>query len=649
MSKVRFINSSVTIDPEDLDYTKWPTVHMDHRDDTFNKRKRAVEMYLDNNCKMKEITEQTGISRNEITKLVHKCLKKDADNRVWGFRALISYRRLGLTYDRTSSVDGMDQKNFTGAFQQLLEKYKELDDLVMDHILKKRKRAAADKVVSIKDLRDKLLRLCRSLGIKLNEYPFNTEDKALRSLQRYVTRLVKSNINEASHRLGEDAARKIKRLTGEMSYKDLEEVPFKAAQFDGHKIDALLTVQFKNAYGDDVTKEMKRIWLLLIIDEATRVVLGYHLCLNSEYSQLDVLHCMRKAVVPWKAMNFTIPGFKYPDIACFHSMIPEAEWAVWNELKYDHGKPNLAKSVQDKLTTIINCSVNPGPIAFPEVRAIIERFFGVLTQRKIQRLAITTGSNSKDPKRQEPEKAARKFKVTADELEQLIEMLIAEYNTEVHSVLGITPMEAMTQRIQHRGMYPRLLEEEKRNDLDFFTLSFTREVKGSKEKGKRPYINYEGVEYTSTLMGRNYSLSGKTIKLAINIDDISVIKAYLPDGSELDYLRAKGAWGKKPHSLRTRKIVNKLVREGKLRLSDDEPAVDTFARYLESKDSKAAMSELAAQQRYEKNHKDTMDEPTAAEREEEGDKIIKPEPLPAPPKPKNYQLDNLKKMLKAKI
>ena len=632
-----------------MDYSKWPTVHLDHRGETFNKRKRAVEMYLDNNCSLDEIKKETGIDRREVYKFVRKCLLRDVNGRIWGFRALISYRRLGNTYDRITSTGGMKQDNFTGAFTQLLEQYPEIQELIEDHILKNRKRKAADKVVWVTDLRNKLLRLCRSLNIELNEYPFNTKDKALRSLQRYVSQLIDENIMESRHRFGEDAARKIKRLTGEMSEKDLETFPFKTVQFDGHKIDALLTVTFKNAYGDEVTEVMKRIWLLLIIDEATRVVLGYHLCVNEEYSRLDVLHCMKKAIMPWQPMEFTIPGFKYPEEACFHSMIPEAKWAVWNEMKYDHGKPNLSNIVKDKLTEVVNCSVNPGPVEFPEARSIIERFFGVLTQRSIQRLAFTTGSNSKDPRRQKPEKAAKEFQVTVDELEQLIEVLIAEYNTTIHSAFGISPIQAMTQRIRFQEMYPRLLEEGKRSDINFFTITMPRVIRGSKEKGKRPHINFEGAEYTSTLMARNYSLVGTKINIVVNIDDVSVVQAFLPDGSELDFLRARGAWGKKPHSLRTRQVINKLVRDGKLRFSDDESAIDSLARYLEGKaqKNKSARNELASLGKYEQSHNGKSN--NISELEGEADSWVEENPLPAPPKPNKSKYSKLKDSLKTSI
>ncbi|WP_127595468.1 hypothetical protein [Paenibacillus lautus] len=65
-------------------------------------------------------------------------------------------------------------------------------------------------------------------------------------------------------------------------------------------------------------------------------------------------------------------------------------------------------------------------------------------------------------------------------------------------------------------------------------------MQGNSKTGKRSHINYEGVPYTSTLLARNYSLVGEKLIVEVNIDDISTLKAYLSDGQELDYLKAKG-------------------------------------------------------------------------------------------------------------
>lgn len=602
MSRRRFIEN-LNIDPDDLDYYKWPTVFMDTRDEIFDSRKKAIELYIDQEVTTKEIEHITGLRRKEVNSLLKKCLGRDKEGRIWGFRALIPYKRTGNKYDRILSTDGFDDDlKLTGAFMQLLQKYPKLDEYIKEFLYNRRSRRAADKVIRIKDLREKFLKLCRAQGIELNEYPFNTQNKALRSLERYMNKLTDDNPERSSYRYGEEADRIINRLDGTESLKELVQVPFECVQFDGHKIDALLTVKFINAYGDEVAEVMKRIWLLIIVDEATRLVLGKHLCLHSEYSHADVLHCIKNAIVPWQAKQLSIPGLSYPEKISHHSELDEAKWAVWSILKYDNAKANLANMVQNRLTELINCSVNPGPVAFPEARSIIERLFGLIEHNYIQRLSITTGSNPNDPRRINPEKSAKHFEVTEDELDDLLEVAIAEYNTKIHSIFGISPIDVFEQRIKYRDMAPRLLEEEKRNEIHFFTLDVSRVIRGSKKAGKRPHINYEGAEYTSTLVARNFGLIGTEVKLEVNIEDVSVVRAYLPDGSDLDFLRARGAWGKRPHTLKTRRVVNKLVRDDKLNFTDSECAVEAFSKYLEEKAevSKPARNQLAAQQKYNK-------------------------------------------------
>ena len=58
--------------------------------------------------------------------------------------------------------------------------------------------------------------------------------------------------------------------------------PYQRVQFDGHRIDTAIAVVFKTPEGDEVVEVMYRIWLLVIIDVATRAILGHHLCLNKE-------------------------------------------------------------------------------------------------------------------------------------------------------------------------------------------------------------------------------------------------------------------------------------------------------------------------------------------------------------------------------
>lgn len=329
LSRSRYIES-LTIKPTDLDYTNWPDVHIDPRDETFENRKKAVQLYLDQKCTLREIENNTGIQRKEINLFVKRCLQRDQNNRLLGFTALIPHKRSGTKYSRFAAIDGFNNdSSLTGAFQQLLEKYPQLKELIKDYILSRKRRKAADNFIRVKDLRTKFLKLARALGIQLNEYPFNTQNMCLRSLYRYVDKLITKNMELASGRFGREAERITNRFDGRDSPKDLIVAPFQSIQIDGHKIDVHLTVKFTNAYGDEVVEVLKRIWFISLMDEGSRATISHHLCVRSEYSSVDLLHTFKKGITPWKPLKLTIPGLEYPDKPFYPSMaFEEAKWAL---------------------------------------------------------------------------------------------------------------------------------------------------------------------------------------------------------------------------------------------------------------------------------------------------------------------------------
>ena len=78
-----------------------------------------------------------------------------------------------------------------------------------------------------------------------------------------------------------------------------------------------------------------------------------------------------------------------------------------------------------------------------------ERFFKTLETGGFHRLPGTTGSNSKDLKRNQPEKESIKYYITYNDICELLEYLIAEYNNSAHSSLeNQTPLQVMERRIK---------------------------------------------------------------------------------------------------------------------------------------------------------------------------------------------------------
>lgn len=181
---------------------------------------------------------------------------------------------------------------------------------------------------------------------------------------------------------------------------------------------------------------------------------------------------------------------------------------------------------------------------------------------------------------------------------ELTEILIANYNGTPHGgINNFSPLEVMRDRIA-RGMPVRLLPEEKRDELNLLAMQAKRKVAGNVRTGRRPYVQFEGVPYRSEVLARSPHLIGTELTLLINVEDLRVIRVFLPDGSELGLLSAAGKWGVRPHSLKTRREINKL-RERKLIhfISTDDP-IEVYERFLrtQSKTQRSArnkMEELA--------------------------------------------------------
>lgn len=585
---------------EELNTSNWPTVFIDNLDEndqlTFKIRKNAVDLYMEGKLKVKDVSEISGINETDIRRLVYRCLEYGEDGRVLGYRALIPRKRI-KTYSSKKNDFKNNPGNFSGAFKNLLDKHPEIDETIKKYYFGTVRNEITEHIISVKNLHKKFIKVCKAVGLDptKNDYPFNTKDMGRRSLYRYVKELENNNLKLAAKRKGDETLRHVT-STGQGTKNTIIERPYQRVEFDGHKIDSIFVLKFSTPEGDEIVDILHRIWILTIMDSATRTILGYHLSLNREYSSEDVLKCIRNAVVPWKPKEFCIPNLKYTEGSGFPSgLIPETSWALWDEFAYDNALANIANIVTDRLKKVVGSSINAGPVAHPERRGMVEKFFDVLEENGFHRLINTTGSGKNDPRRKNAEKNAIKYEMTVDELDEIVEVLVANRNiTPQEGTNYLTPLEVMKQRI-NRGTIPRVLPEEKRNETIFLTQHFTRQVRGNRDKGRRPYINYEGVEYRSDVLSNNFKLVGTTLTILSNIDDLRVLHAFLPDGSELGILKAKGKWGIRKHSLRERKAINKLRNNKEIYISNNVDPIDVYYTHLneKSKNSKDHRTKLA--------------------------------------------------------
>ncbi|WP_162274700.1 transposase family protein [Verrucomicrobium sp. GAS474] len=385
--------------------------------------------------RLKTISKKWGIESSEIRRFFRGCIKDHPDGRVWGFRALIPGIRTGA-YKKVRLT--CPSRQYAGALALLFYRYPRIQQDVEAHFLSKHPRGLAkESRAKVKTTHKLFIRLCREAGISGDEYPFPTKELGRRALAKHLRSLADTETNAfTGSQYGSDAARA--GGYGGHGQNDLVTMsPYQRVFFDGHRIDSVFSISYQTPHGEWIEAIAERPWLLIIMDVWSRAILGYIMCLKAEYSADDILRCTKRTIEPWKPIPLTIPGLKRSEAGGMPSgRFPQLHYAAWDELWYDNAKANLADRVRDKLVKEIGCAVNAGPVKTPERRGVLERLFQTLEEAGFHRLPSTTGSGPQDTRRKNAEKSAVKFKIKAHELEQVLDVIISNYNGTSHSSLN---------------------------------------------------------------------------------------------------------------------------------------------------------------------------------------------------------------------
>jgi putative transposase len=564
---------------EELDTSTWNDVLVENlegeKKEMFLKRKAAIDMHLTENYSRDEISKKTGISVRMITRLIKKCLQRDINGKLLGYTGLIPYKHNKVKIDFNNNLP-------ISNFNSLLQVYPVLEDTIKNTLKRNKKNLIDKQNISFKNTYIAFIKKCKDIGITQTDYPFNTKTIARSAVYRYIKKTIEQDHKRYSYFQSKEAYRKSKIDRKDVSRNNYVNLPFERVEFDGHRIDGIFCIDVEDKNSKEIfRKTMSRLWLLVIIDVATRTVLGYHISLNQEYNSDDVMKCIKNSIETRNKMTLTIKNLKYPDNGGYHSLaIKETKWAVWEEFCYDNAKAHLSKYIKDFLLDTLKCSINTGPVAMPEKRGIIERFFGVLEDSVYHRLPNTTGSNLHDPIRNNPEKQAIKFNINLNDLFELTEIVIAEYNNRPKRILdALSPLEAMEHKINNLCK-PRLLKEELRNDRTFYKTYYKRTIRGNIRNGTLPYIFFMGAKYQNEVLMETPDLVGKKVTLEINREDLRTLKAYLSDGSGLGILTANDKWSRTPNTLYERKAINRLLNKKLINIELGDDAMDVYKSYL---------------------------------------------------------------------
>lgn len=568
---------------------QWPTIKADliseEHKEVFNYRVKAITLYADGRS-ISEILEQTGVRSSLLNYLSKRCIEMHPDGSIWGFRALVPNVRM-KDYTRSSVVKPKRpeaQGGHSGALRQILDRFPNVENKIIAWIRKKDKENQVyEHRIRVVDLHREFLNILRSLGVQNSEWPFNTKHQGLRTIYKFLAEILETDF-ELGVAAREDGAAKAHLNVGKEKSPILRfEDPFDAVEIDAHHIDAHLTVGFKTPQGKIAEVVLSRLWLLAMLERASTTVIAYSIVYRSEVSADDIIRLLAKAVNGnWKPKELTIPNLSYLPGSGFPSaVIPSLSGAVWGSLLLDGALAHLAKSVHERARKKLGNSLNWGPVRHFERRPNVERLFKGIHDDLFGRFPSTTGSNPQNGRAENGELLAEKYKIRAEDIEQLVDVYCAGHNaTPSEGLCFISPLEYLRQSVDDLHYLPRKIPNYGLTDGPLFPLNIRVQIRGDRENGRRAYIQYERVRYTSDILAKTSGLIGKKISLEVDEDDLRQVKAYLENGSSIGFLKAMGRWSLSKHDLKTRKAINSLASKRIIFLSSGRDPVQVYLDHL---------------------------------------------------------------------
>jgi putative transposase len=572
-----------------LDLDLWPRIDDSLLLDEEKKRiRRLVPVIMDYALgrPMRAVLRDVKLSRTQLLRAFGRCVTFHPDGQLYGWRGLLSgaARKPYVRSQPATTASGS-----AGALHQLFRTMPGLRDRLTNLVLK-RGRGVHEARISNKELHKAFIDECRLAGMPATQWPFTARHLGRRSIDRFMREVLIAHPERAARsRYGEVAASKLFTGTGEDRLM-LAMAPFDVAEMDGHRIDMIGGVGIPTPQGV-VWVPIERLQLLIIADGCSGAIIGYYAVVRRECRSSDILAAAEHLTIPWQPRALRVPGMAYLNGAGLPlGVVPGLSSCAFAALMVDNALINIGFAVTDRLRSRLGCAVNWGPVRKWMRRPLIERINRSLEQAGFQRVVSTTGSHPKDPRREDPEQVAVKHCLGLEELLDLIDVVIANYNaTSSEGHFSLSPLEVLAQTASGSACATLLPTLPPANGLraELNRHVFTATVRGSLEKGCRPAITFERGKYTNKVLARDFGLVGKKLLLHVDPSDIRVLDVYLAEtGESLGKVRVLGRWRRHPHSLELRRQINRAIADKRLVVPDGLDPVTAMHNALKRRAAK---------------------------------------------------------------
>jgi hypothetical protein len=536
----------------------------------FSKRKKALRLVVEDGKTVAAAAKASDVDRRTLAKLLEDVLAEAPDGQPYGWRACIPHRV------RRVSVEGpaeLPDKAGPGAFRKLLRAVPELGALLLTFT--RRLPTRAQRSTSFENFFEKFLTLVRKTTDGKG-YPLNASDQGRRSVIEHLRKLREQVPDlEREAELAEQA--QAKQLNEVFTFGVMERL-----EFDAHRMDCDFYLEVPDNSGRTSLRLISYVWLLVLIDSVSRLVLAHVLVVGRAYTQIDVLRVFSRALRPWEARDLLVPNMQY---------VPGSGLGTWPALgrllrgvltAADNALAHHAKLTTANLTRYFRGVLSLGAPRVPETRGILEALFRKLEDGAIRQIpgGFEPARDADTPKRSTTGQTADKHPLNPVALGDLLDVVIAGYNaTPLTSLRDQSPLDVVRRFGTGGGWsFDSPLSEQDAAELTF--VRFPVRIKGDRKKGRQPYVRYLYARYRAFGLRDRYDLVGKSFQARVSFEDMRQI-TLMDDNNEV-YVRltALPPWSRSRHDYDLRRLIHRWSERGLFTIAGVDDAVEAYRLFV---------------------------------------------------------------------
>lgn len=548
------------------------SVQEKHRD-AFDRRVKALGAVW-KGTSVASASKQYGVDRETLTTMIEQAPILADDGKPKGFRVCLPYFRHGAS--PTPKSNEVPSKARPYAFMQLLNSVTDIADLVNGY--KGQVPIRNERCAAFEALFKRFKTTLRQHGLT-KDYPLNTSDKGRRALLKYFKR-------KRAYWLADQLAMAEEDESMPGFAKQMADRPMDRVEFDGHQTDVEWHALIPLASGGWTKKLISCIWMLIIVDCASRAILAWNLVIGANYNRFDVLRTFAKALTPWHPDASLHPDLKYAPGAWMPSMVESAaEIPRVGLIAMDNHLAHISKMATQNLGTDQLGVVNLGVAGIPEGRPIVESLNKRLADFCLRFIAggfkpsRTLGVDAKATTKLNP----ADHPIDLEMLQATLDIWVSAYNvTPQEDLQKRSPRDIFDAYVAHGGwLNTSSLTASDREDL--LTIRITPTLRASKADGGLPVVNWANARYRSSKLRKRGDLIGKRFKATVNADDIRTMSLWDEDGNRLVILRALPPYASSPHTLEMRRRIERGKSSGLYQIPAGADAIAIYNKFVREK------------------------------------------------------------------